>query len=245
MGNQPPCPLNLVGLPALMALTSGRSEIRIGLIDGPVATKHPDFANRLAPLSASSTCLRAESAACRHGTFVAGVLAAQRQSPTPGICPECTILVRAIFTEEASPETALPTASPAELADAITDCIRAGARILNLSIALGRSSLKEERLLQGALDQALGLGVVVIAAAGNQGTIGSTVITRHPATIPVVAYDAKRRPMDNSNIGASIGRKGLGGPGDRVISLGTHGRPVARGGTSAAAPFITGTAALL
>ena len=36
--------LDLVGLPALMASASGRPEIAVGLIDGPVALDHPDLA---------------------------------------------------------------------------------------------------------------------------------------------------------------------------------------------------------
>ncbi len=38
-------PLELVKLKELKALSSGRPEIIIGLIDGPVATHHPDLAN--------------------------------------------------------------------------------------------------------------------------------------------------------------------------------------------------------
>lgn len=38
--------LDLVGLTPLMEVTKGRSEVAIGLIDGPVATNHPDLAPR-------------------------------------------------------------------------------------------------------------------------------------------------------------------------------------------------------
>lgn len=51
--------------------------------------------------------------------------------------------------------------------------------------------------------------------------------------------------MNHSNLGNSIGRRGLGAPGDRITSLGAGGKPVTLGGTSAAAPFVTGTIALL
>jgi len=37
-------PLDLVKLPALMERTSGSAELKIGLIDGPVVTQHPDLA---------------------------------------------------------------------------------------------------------------------------------------------------------------------------------------------------------
>ena len=51
--------------------------------------------------------------------------------------------------------------------------------------------------------------------------------------------------MDHSNLGSSIGRRGLGAPGDRITSLGAQGEPLTLGGTSAAAPFVTGAIALL
>ena len=51
--------------------------------------------------------------------------------------------------------------------------------------------------------------------------------------------------MNHSNLGSSIGRRGLGAPGDGITSLGADGKPLTLGGTSAAAPFVTGTVALL
>ncbi len=63
--------------------------------------------------------------------------------------------------------------------------------------------------------------------------------------IPVVGYDLQGRPMNHSNLGSSIGRRGLGAPGDRVTSIGANGKPLTLGGTSAAAPFVTGAIALL
>ena len=134
---------------------------------------------------------------------------------------------------------------PEELAQAILDCIDAGARVLNVSAALAQPSLKSERALEEALDRAAKRGVIVIAAAGNQGTLGSTAITRHPWVIPVVGYDLQGRPMNHSNLGSSIGRRGLGAPGDRITSIGANGKPLTLGGTSAAAPFVTGAIALL
>jgi len=134
---------------------------------------------------------------------------------------------------------------PEDLAQAILDCVDAGARVLNVSAALALLSLKSERALEEALDRAAKRGVIVIAAAGNQGTLGSTAITRHPWVIPVVAYDLRGKPMGHSNLGNSIGRRGLGAPGDGVTSLGAQGKPLTLSGTSAASPFVTGAIALL
>ena len=241
-------PLDLVRLTPLIDRTSGRPELTIGLIDGPVVMTHPELANqhvREIPGNGSGACTQANSTACLHGTFVAGILSAKRGSVAPAICPNCTLLVRPIFAETTAANGEMPSATPEELAQAILDCIDAGARVLNISAALAQPSMKNERTLEEALDQTARRGVIVVAAAGNQGTLGSTAITCHPWVIPVVGYDLQGRPMNHSNLGSSIGRRGLGAPGDRITSLGAEGEPLTFGGTSAAAPFVTGAIALL
>lgn len=241
-------PLDLVKLTALMERTSGSPEVKIGLIDGPVATQHADLAGiqvREIPGNSGVACTQAGSAACLHGTFVAGILSATRSSPAPAICPDCTLLMRPIFTERTSGRELMPSTTPQELAAAISECIDAGARVINLSLALAQPSIKGEQSLEEALNQAVTRGVIVVAAAGNQGTLGSSAITRHPWVIPVVACDLAGRPMNESNLGGSIGRRGLRAPGDGVTSLGAEGQPLTLGGTSVAAPFVTGTVALL
>jgi subtilisin family serine protease len=240
--------LDLVKLTALMERTSGSPELKIGLVDGPVVTQHPDLAGehlREIPGNNGGACTQAHSAACLHGTFVAGILSAKRGSVAPAVCPDCTLLVRPIFTETKAANGEMPSAMPEELAQAILDCIDAGARVLNVSAALARPSINNGRALEEALNQAARRGVIVIVAAGNQGILGSTAMTRHPWVIPVVGYDLQGRPMNHSNLGSSIGRRGLGAPGDRITSIGANGKPLTLGGTSSAAPFVTGAIALL
>ena len=241
-------PLQLVKLTDLMESTSGRPEVTIGLIDGPVITDHPDLeSDRLRELPATdgAACTMADSTACLHGTFVAGVLSAKRNSAAPAICPDCTLLIRPIFAEAVSGREYMPSATPRELAAAIVECIDAGARLINLSLALTQNSTRGEEVLQEALDHAVKRGVIVVAAAGNEGALGSSALTRHPWVIPVAACDLGGRPISGSNLGGSIGRRGLSAPGDRVTSLGTDNQPLTLGGTSVAAPFVTGAIALL
>ena len=241
-------PLGLVKLPALMDRTSGSPEVKIGLIDGPVAVQHPDLAAESLheiPGNNGAMCTQANSSACLHGTFVAGILFAKRNSRAPAICPSCTILVRPIFTEAASGREQMPSATPQELAAAIIECIDAGARVINLSLALAYPSTKGEQELEEALDRSLRRSVIVVAAAGNQGTLGSSAITRHPWIIPVVACDVQGRPMNESNLGSSISRRGVRAPGDAITSLSPDGKSITVSGTSVAAPFVTGAIALL
>jgi subtilisin family serine protease len=240
-------PLELVKLTPLMELTSGRPEILIGLIDGPVAVDHADLARgniRLLPGEGSGSCIAANSIACTHGTFIAGILSAKRDSPAPAICPGCTLQIRPIFLESA-PLDQMPKANPEELATAIIDTIRAGAQVINLSAALTQSSVRDEHALQEALDLAAMQRVIVVVAAGNQGMVGSTLLTRHPCVIPVVACDQRGYPLNYSNLGHSIGRQGLSAPGHNIVSLGAGGSSLTLSGTSAATPFVTGAIALL
>jgi subtilisin family serine protease len=176
---------------------------------------------------------------------VAGILSARRDSSAPAICPACTLLVRPIF-EEATPRNGqLPSAAPSELADTILECIRGGARVLNLSVALAQPLSRGEQKLEEALDYAARRGCIVVAAAGNQGAIASSAITRHPWVIPVVGCDLRGSPTAKSNLGSSIGRWGLRAPSEGVTSLAAEGESPPIGGTSVAAPFVTGAIALL
>jgi subtilisin family serine protease len=241
-------PLELVELPAVMDRTSGRADVTIGLIDGPVARDHPDLAGCtirvVSSVAQSDRPFRTTSPAGLHGTAVAGVLSSRRGSGAPAICPDCTLLVRPIFAEATADDEAL-SATPEALAQAILDCVEAGARVLNISAALAHASREGERALEAALDRAARRDTIVVAAAGNQQTLKGTAMTRHRWVLPVVAYGLHGRPLGHTTLGHSIGRRGLGAPGEGITSVGAHGAPLTIGGTSAAAPFVTGTIALL
>lgn len=241
-------PLELVKLTELMGRTSGSPAVKVGVIDGPIMTQHPDFGDaHLSEISGTkgAICTQTNSIACLHGTFVAGILCAKRGSVAPAICPDCTFLIRPIFGETTVGREQMPSATPQELAAAIIECIDVGVRVINLSLALAQPSVKGERALEEALDQAAKRSVIIVAAAGNQGTLGSSAIIRHSWVIPVVACNMAGRPTVESNLGHSIGKRGLRAPGDRITSLSADGASQKVGGTSVAAPFVTGAIALL
>jgi subtilisin family serine protease len=238
--------LDLVNLSALMGRTSGRAEIVVALIDGPVLMENATLWSaqvRHASGRVPASCAQASSSACMHGTFVASILSAKRGSSAAAICPECTLLVHPIFPEAAK-NGEMPSASPDELSEAIVSSVDAGARVLNLSVGLMQSSKGERRLLD-ALDYAAHRGAIPVVAAGNQATVGSSAITNHRWVVPVVACDGQGRPAGGTNLGKSIGGNGLCAPGVDIACLGPDGSAQSFHGTSAAAPFVTGAIALL
>jgi subtilisin family serine protease len=241
-------PLDLVNLRPLMERTSGRPEIVIALIDGPVLMENAGlWSGNVRHLGSKlpATCAQASSAACMHGTFVAGILSAKRGSEAPAICPDCTLLIHPVFPESAAKNGEMPSASPEELGAAIVNSVDAGARVLNMSVGLTHPSTKGDRKLLDALNYAAARGAIPVVAAGNQATVGSSAITHHRWVVPVAACDGQGRPSQETNLGNSIGRNGLSAPGVDITSLGPDGNSRSFRGTSAAAPFVTGAIALL
>lgn len=206
----------------------------VGVIDGTVDLAHPGLA--LQPVRFVGTTDPSPAPGVWHGTLVVAALAARPTAAVPGLCPGCTFLVRPV----AGVDT--PPASPAELAAALDEITAAGARVVNISLALGPltggrtdASGPGIRRLLAAVDEAARRGAVVVAAAGNDGRLGGSPLVRHPWVIPVVALGARGRPLPTSTLGRAIGRSGLSAP---VLPGGLTG-------SSAAAPAVTGAVALL
>ena len=226
-----------------MTVSKGQPEVVIGLVDGPVANGHRDLTQAHVvevPGGPRGWCTQPNGAACRHGTFVAGILCARRGAAAPAICPDCTMLVRPIFVEGR-----VPGATPQDVAAAVVECVDAGVRVLNISAALVRSPVTRVQALEEALGYAADRGVITVAAAGNDGVVASSSITRHPWVIPVMGCDLDGNQLRRSNLAGSFGRRGLMAPGSGLTSLGTDGAPTTLEGSSAAAPLVTGAVALL
>ncbi len=115
--------------------------------------------------------------------------------------------------------------------------VRNGARIINLSLG-GSAPLP---ILQDALQYAQENGVLVVAAAGNSG--GSVLYpAAYPEAMAVAATDATDQRAAFSSHGPQIS---VAAPGVDILSTYRGGGYCSMSGTSMAAPFVAGLAALV
>ena len=242
--------LSHLQLDELYNKSEGSSDITIAIIDGAVDSKHPDFEGtkitQLASINneTNAVCYDKSSPSCQHGTYVTGVLAARRESTSPGIAPGCNYLIRPIFCEEKDLKDC-PTLKEETLAKAVNESIDAGANIINMSVGstIQRAAISTD--LKSAYDRAEENNVLLIGASGNQGTQQVNSLFQHPWVIAVSAMDNEGVIEPSSNSGSWVSRYGLLAPGKQITSASAGGGHQKMTGTSVATPFVTGTAALL
>jgi len=215
--------------------------VPVGVIDGPydAGALAGILMNPPTSLGAGSCSIHPNSA-CKHGTFVVGLLGARPNAPIPGLCPNSKILHVPLFVDQGSPQS-----SVVELANAIRTAVRGGARLINLSLAVLGDGPQYDSALAQALDEAEASGAVIVVAAGNQGRMVVGQLLSHPVTIPVVAVDAAGRLLPDCNFGPSIARRGVAALGSDVLGYAPLGGITLMSGTSVATAVATGILAQL
>ncbi len=171
-----------------------------------------------------------------HGTFVAGIIAAQPgEVPIVGVAPGVRIMdVRFLDSSNKFSSRDWDT-----FAEAIDYAVNNGADIINMSIfANGRPPAS----LESAIRRAVQSGVVIIGIAGNTGQAGVLYPGKYDNVYAVSA-------TTESDLLASFSRWGpevaLCAPGEGITSFLPGGQTATRSGTSFAAPHVTGTLALI
>jgi subtilisin family serine protease len=227
-----------IGIPAAHQVATG-SGVIVAVIDTGVDATHPALtANVLTSgrdfidddfdphdervgLDSDGDGLTDEAAG--HGTHVAGLVVA--------VAPDAMILpVRALDSEG--------NGTSIGVARAIRWAADAGADVINLSLGLYIDADPIKRAVQDVED----LGVVVVNAAGNGGMRGDQHFpSRMSKVISVAATDSEDGRAEFSNYGTSVS---VSAPGEGILSTFLDHAWAVWSGTSMAAPFVSGAAAL-
>ena len=218
---------------------SSNFAVPIAVIDGPY--DHAALSEVLprSPIRiVESGCAVNPNDACVHGTFIVGMLGARRDAIIPGLCPDSPLLHIPIFPDGAEPKT-----NVSSLARAICSAVGAGARLINLSLAIVGDERQHNRELSAALDLAYAKGVVILVSAGNQGRRASGQLLSHPATIPVAAVDQSGRLLSDSNFGSLIAQRGIAAVGHNVKGYSPNRTLTTMSGSSVATAMATGIVA--
>ncbi len=192
-----------------------------------------------------------------HGTFVAGIIGAHTGNGEgiAGVSPQARIMPLRVLNF-------LGAGHAVRVAEAIYYAVDNGARIINLSLGSAGASAAETR----ALRYANARGVLVVAAAGNEGRdITGFGPAAADGVLTVAATDPRDLRAGYSNWGAQVD---LAAPGTDILSLrarrtdfivttltryyvpghafvGAGARHYRANGTSFAAPFVSAAAALI
>ncbi len=241
----PPALSNLdrvAGLRALRdAVGGGCPDISIAVIDGPVDVGHPALAGasiRAVP-GDSGVNARPGNRLAEHGTHVASILFGQPGSAVEGICPNVRGIAISAY------DTSTGRAPQLDIARAIELAIAEGADIINFSGGQYSDTGVADQWLEQAVAKCAEAGVLLIAAAGNDGCECLHVPAAASTALAVGAVDDAGSPMDFSNWGHGYMCNGLTAPGDRILGAVPGGGTTTFSGTSFATPIVTGIAALI
>lgn len=237
--------LGATQIPQAWTATGGQG-VTIAIVDSGVDLDHPDLVDRLVPGRDFVDGDDRPDDPNGHGTHVAGIAAASSNDiGIAGAAPLASIMpVRVLDGDGAG--------SDDTIAEAVLWAAANGADVINLSLGESGfiSRFTRGSSLNRAIRQVAEDGVVVIAAAGNEGTVGQQY--RIGVDVLVVnATDSTGSVTAFSNVGDV---RSISAPGAAILSTapvestaiwpdGTDGY-AELDGTSMATPLVSGIAAL-
>lgn len=214
------------------------SNVTIAIIDTGVDIDHPDLGAAVAEVF--NYAGGKDKDLHGHGTHVAGCIAALSNNNIgiSGLCQSKKLSIYKVFSPD----------NRAGYLQALAKLAGAPPRVINLSLG-GTTNDPTEQMAIGKL---IAAGSVIVAAMGNERKEGSPISypAACPGVIAVGATDHVDRIMDESSQGNHIS---LTAPGSAIFSTvptyHVNGTPDEEygclSGTSQAAPFVSGAAALL
>ncbi len=225
--------------PSAWTVSQGSPDIKIAVVDTGIDFSHPDVGPKVS-LDTNFTTSSTASDLYGHGTHVAGIAAAVTNNGqgVAGVSYNTGLISAKVLDDSGS-------GSYSWVANGITWAADNGAKVINMSLGGSSSS----QTLQNAVNYAWNKGVVIVAAAGNNGNTQKVYPGAYPNVLSVAAADSN----DNMPYWSTYGKwVDVAAPGVNILStLPTYINSIGTtnygylSGTSMATPFVSGLAGLL
>ena len=262
--------LFLMNMPQAWRIEQGNPEVTVAVVDSGIDTRHPEFRSQLwqnvgeipgngidddvngyvddingwdfsdAPTLSGNGDWKVRDNEFEdeigHGTHVSGIIAAEANNGIgiTGIAWRCRLMpLRANFKYGSGGYL-----QNDDVAAAIVYAADNGARVINMSWGDTVNAF----IIEDAVAYAYARGCVLVAAAGNEGAVGSWYPAGLKNVISVAGLGRERQLYSESNFGATID---IVAPGDEILSTDLNGGYQNRSGTSVAAAHVSGVAALV
>ena len=221
-----------VGAAKVWPQTKGE-RVRVAVLDSGIDLGHPDLANNIKGGINILNPAQGPMDENGHGTHVAGTIAAEdNNSGVVGIAPMTELYGVKILNRDGE-------GTLAGIIKGLQWCIANRMSVANLSVGTNKSSTA----LRMAVQRAYHAGLVIVSAAGNEGTANSiTYPAAYPEVVTVGAIDQQYQLASFSSWGPELT---VVAPGSGIYSTYLDGSYVRLSGTSMAAPHVTGLTALL
>ena len=221
--------------------TKGK-DVTVAVLDTGIDENHPDLKGKVVARKNFAYPDKTPDDLSGHGTHVAGIIAAKTDNKVgvAGGCPQCRLLnVKVLKNNEQGLQSVV--------AEGIAWAAQQDVKVINLSVS---GDKPDGPFLEDAINEAWDKGVVVIVAAGNDGTSQKTYPAAYEKTIAVAATTKDDEIAGFSNFGSDW--VDVAAPGDNIYSTlppdSNRGDGSEYGfmeGTSMAAPLVSATAALV
>lgn len=254
----------LIRMAEAHAIEPGDDSVMVALVDSGINVPHPEFSRTFRP---GYDTVRLENGDVApgvqllgdhrrndanpadhfvgHGMGCAGIIAADGREMPGGVGGACRIIpLRALAAARLPGKTsAVGLGAISDLDMAMKLAVDLGAKVINMSFGTDDAALapRSPRPHADVVDYALARGCILVAASGNNGRAARFWPAAYPGVIAVGAVGADRNPTGFTTRGDHVA---LSAPGDQVLTTALSGYQRATG-TSFAAPFVAGAAALL
>lgn len=246
---------DLIGLGYARAVTRGRRDVLVAVLDTGIDPHHPEMRGRIAGGADFVDLAGLDTSEfvgdylgldddytdeLGHGTHVAAIIAGAGIGMDEGVAPGVAVLAVRVLATLRDGSGLQGAGIVDNINRGIKWAVDQGADVINMSLGIRHTGggLPHDDVIRYALSR----GVTVVAASGNDGTATKYYPGALPGVIAVGAADDTGRVADFSSWGAPIT---VIAPGVNVVSAFANGRYAVASGTSQAAPYVTGAVALL